>query len=212
MPIDAPSPAADDRRMRPVCLAVLSAACVMLALAPASAEPGAAKPAERKTETRRPSTLDDLYARLAAAKDETEAGGIATLIERRLSRSASDTANLLLARSDDAIKAQDYPLAIELLDRVVTLQPGWAEPWNRRARAFFLLDDPGSAIADLRQALAREPRHFESWAALGSLFMSSDDKRHALEAYRQALKLHPFLSTAKSVVERIAPEIDGRDL
>ena len=193
-------------------LALLAAACLIAAAAPASAEPAGGNPAARQEETRRPPRLDELYARLAAAKDETEAGGIAGLIERRLSRSASDTANLLMARSDDAIKAQDYPLAIELLDRVVTLQPGWAEPWNRRARAFFLLDDPGSAIADLRQALAREPRHFESWAALGSLFMSSDDKRHALEAYRQALKLHPFMPMAKSIVEKIAPEIDGRDL
>jgi len=115
---------------------------------PSKLRPGPSEPA------RRSATLDELFARLAAAKDETEANGVASLIERRWMRSGSDTADLLLARSGEAIKDKDYPLAIELLDRVIALQPGWAEAWNRRATAFYLLDDPVSAIADLRQTLA----------------------------------------------------------
>jgi hypothetical protein len=42
--------------------------------------------------------------------------------------------------------------------------------------------------------------------------MAAGDKSRALAAYRRALALHPFLADAKKVVERIAPEIDGRDL
>src|SRR5918998_5159227 len=77
------------------------------------------KPAEAKIK-RPPATLDDLFARLAAAKDPGEANGVANLIERRWARSGSDTADLLMSRAGEALKAKDFPLAIELLDRVLT--------------------------------------------------------------------------------------------
>ena len=160
----------------------------------------------------RQATLDDLFKRLSEAKDEAEANGVASLIERRWARSGSDTADLLLGRAGEAMKAQDQPLAIELLDRVLTLKPDWAEAWNRRATAFFLLDDPASSMADIRQVLAREPRHFAAWAGLGHIYMAGGDKRRALDAYKRALAIHPHIGKLKSVVERLEPEIEGRDI
>ncbi len=160
----------------------------------------------------RQATLDDLLKRLSEAKDETEANGVASLIERRWSRSGSDTADLLLSRAGEAMKAQDQPLAIELLDRVLVLKPDWAEAWNRRATAFFLLDDPASSMADIRQVLAREPRHFAAWAGLGHIYMAGGDKRRALDAYKRALAIHPHIGKLKSVVERLEPEVEGRDI
>jgi tetratricopeptide (TPR) repeat protein len=169
------------------------------------------KPTEAKIK-RPPATLDDLFARLAAAKDAGEANGIANLIERRWSRSGSDTADLLMSRAGEAMKGKDFPLAIELLDRVLTLRPEWAEAWHRRATAFFLLDDPVSAIADIQRVIAKEPRHFGAWAGLGHIYMSGGDKKRALEAYRKALALHPHMAKLRDLIDRLAPELDGRDI
>lgn len=177
---------------------------------PAPAEPQPDKPAN--AEARRSSSLDDLFRRLAAAKDAEEARGIAALIQRRFGRSGSDTADLLVSRAGEALKAKDAALAVELLDRVTQLRPDWAEVWNRRAIAFSILEDPVRAELDLEQALRREPRHFGAWMALGHLEMSSGDKRRALAAFRRALKIHPFLQGVQGMVDRLAPEIDGRDL
>jgi tetratricopeptide (TPR) repeat protein len=195
---------------------------LLLAALPVHAQPGqrppAARPApetkapEPKPATPRPSTLNDLYERLAAAKDEAEGKGIATLIERRWSRSGSDTADLLMSRAADAVRAKDYALAIEILDRLLVLEPNWAEAWHRRANVFYMMDDPVGAMADLRRALAIEPRHFEAWAGLGHIFMASEDKRGALEAYRRALKIHPQMENVRTRVERLRPQIDGQDL
>jgi tetratricopeptide (TPR) repeat protein len=198
---------------------VLLAGSAILAVTPLSGSLGQgdltlrpASPPAAQREAGRRATLDDLFARLASAKDEDEAKGIANLIERRWTRSGSDTADLLLTRASDAIQAKEHALAVELLDRVITLQPEWAEAWNRRATAFFLLDDTASAMADLRQVLVREPRHFGAWAGLGHIYMSAGDKTRALEAYRKSLALHPFIESLRPLVDKLTPEIDGRDI
>ena len=189
---------------------------LILACAPAAAL-GQAKAADPKPQTepakpRKPATLDELFTRLAGAKDESEANGVANLIERRWARSGSDTADLLMSRAEEALKAKEFPLAVELLDRVLTLRPEWAEAWHRRATAFFLLDDPVSAIADIQRVLTREPRHFGAWAGLGHIYVSGGDKKRALEAYRKALAIHPYLAKLREAIERLTPEIDGRDI
>ena len=202
--------------MRPFVL--LASVAVLTAASPSgsfgqrdlSLKPASPPPDQRDAGRR--ATLDDLFNRLAAAKDEAEAKGIANLIERRWMRSGSDTADLLLTRATDAIQAKEFPLAIELLDRVIALQPDWAEAWNRRATAFFLLEDTASAMADLRQVLTREPRHFGAWAGLGHIYNAGGDKARALEAYRKALAINPKMETLRDLVGRLAPEIDGRDI
>ncbi|KAA2241237.1 tetratricopeptide repeat protein [Salinarimonas soli] len=169
-------------------------------------------PAAKPDEKTRPNTLESLFERLSAAKDEGEAQGIATLIERRWSRSGSDTADLLMSRAGEAFRDKEYGLAIELLDRVLTLRPAWAEAWHRRATAFYLLDDPVRAMSDLQQAIAREPRHFGALAGLGHILMANDDKKRALEAYRRAFAIHPHMEKLKDLIDRLKPDVDGVDL
>lgn len=176
------------------------------------------KPADGKTtdgktaERKPPASLSELYDRLREAEDEAAARGVATLIERRLDRSGSATADLLTDRARQAMSAQDFALAAELMDRVTTIEPGWSEGWNRRATVFWLLTDRESAIADLQRALILEPRHFEAWAALGRIYLSMDDKMRAMSAYRRAIALYPRMPKLKDAMERLAPEVDGRDL
>ncbi|KQO68910.1 tetratricopeptide repeat protein [Methylobacterium sp. Leaf89] len=188
--------------------ALVAAFCVFLA-APAGARPTPEAPPPKKAQ---PLTLDDLYARLKAAGDEAEAKGIARLIEQRLGRSGSATADLLTERARQAMSSQDLPLAIELMDRATTLEPGWSEGWNRRATVFWMLSDPSAAIADLQRTLVLEPRHYEAWAALGRIYQTLDDKRRALEAFRRAAALYPRMDRLQQAIDRLSPDVDGRDL
>lgn len=167
--------------------------------------PDAAKP-------KPPASLDDLFARLREAEDDAEAKGISKLIERRLDRSGSATADLLTERARQAMSAKDLPLAVELMDRVLSLEPSWSEGWSRRASLFWHLSDKAAAIADLQRALVLEPRHFEAWAALGRIYQSMDDKVRALQAFRRAAALYPRMDKLQSSIDRLAPEVDGRDL
>ncbi len=156
-------------------------------------------------------TLDRLFERLAAAKTAEEAKGIASLIQRRWARSGSDTADLLMSRAQEALKARELPLAIELLDRVVTLEPAWAEGWNQRANALFLQGDPIRSLIDIGETLKREPRHFGAMMGLGTILRQQGDDKRAMVAYRRALEIYPQLEAVKDAVEALKIEVDGRD-
>ena len=197
-------------------LAALVCLPSLTALPPAAhAAPEAGRPARPTPDAKpapKPPSLDDLFARLRASEDPAEAKGIARLIERRFAGSGSPTVDLLTDRARQAVTAHDFALAAELMDRVKVLEPNWSEGWNRRATVFWLLTDKDDAIADLQRALVLEPRHFEAWAALGRIYESVDDKTRALAAYRRARMLYPQMEKMKEAIDRLTPEVAGRDL
>ncbi|MDJ1158302.1 tetratricopeptide repeat protein [Chelatococcus sp. SYSU_G07232] len=201
-------------RVSPVIAAILLLVGAPLPAVQAATQgdPPRASEAKPPTAERARAALDKLFERLAAARDAEEAAGIAKLIERRWLQSGSDTADLLMSRALAALAGNDQPLAVELLDRTIALQPDWAEAWHKRATLFFMMGDTEQAIADVRQTLAHEPRHFTAWAGLGVLFERADDKRRALEAYRRALALHPYLGDVRSAIDRLTRDVGGRDI
>ena len=193
---------------------VLSAglACAQPAPQPkAPADRGAAEtPADVRPRTPA-ATLDRLFERLAAAKTPEEASGIANLIQRRWARSGSDTADLLMSRAQEAMRQKRLELAIELLDRIVTLQPGWAEAWNQRANALFVAGDSIRALVDVGEALKREPRHYGAMMGLAAILRQQGDDKRAMVAYRQVLAVYPLMDKVKDIVESLRLEVDGRD-
>lgn len=175
---------------------------VLVALiGPAAAEP---QPAS--------SPLDALYDRLAKAKTPDEAKGIAGAIERMQLRSGSDTADLLMSRALQALQGGNKPVALQLLTSVVTIDPGYAEAWNKRATLYFLQEDYVRSIADIAETVKREPRHFGAWTGLGLILQQTGDKKHAYEAFKRALEIYPQLETAQKGVEELRKDVEGRDI
>jgi tetratricopeptide (TPR) repeat protein len=152
-----------------------------------------------------------LYLRLKEAKTEQEAKGVAGLIVRRWSRSGSDTVDLLATRMKKAAGDNNLNLAIELADRIIALEPNWAEGWHQRATLFFRLEDSTRAMFDLAEALKREPRHFVALSGLATLLQQQGKDKAALRAYREVLAIYPLMEGAKQAAEKLAPNVDGRD-
>lgn len=169
-------------------------------------------PAQGGDTTSGDSRLDRLFERLAKAEDENEARGISLLIHRRWMHSGSATADLLMVRAQQAIRAGDHALAIELLDRVLVLEPDWAEAWNRRAVTFHMLGDPVAAMADIHRVLTLEPRHFGAWAGLGHIFREGGDDSGALASYERAIAINPYIPRLAPIIEKLRRDIEGVDL
>ena len=148
----------------------------------------------------RTSNLDTLFDALKIAPDESSAKAIEDRIWALWMVSGSDTCNILMSRAKMAADGQDYGLAVKLLDAVVELRPDYVEGWNRRATVYYLQKDYGHSLADIRQVLAREPRHFGALSGLGAIMQEIGDDKHALEAYRRALAIDPHLEHVGEVV------------
>ena len=169
-------------------------------------------PATKPAVAPEPITLNSLFQRLAKARDGAEGRAIARQIEQRWMRSGSDTANLLMTRVLQVETAKDSETAIELLDYILQLQPQWAEAYNRRATVLFLMDDYDGALRDIRATLAREPRHYGALAGLGMIMQRMGNQKAAYGAFSKALEIHPQLSDLHAIVERMRPDVIGRDL
>ena len=197
-----------------VLMTVLGLAAPSLAQTPPAAMPEGVpgKPAQKPAVAPEPTTLNSLFSRLAKAKDGAEGRAIARQIEQRWLRSGSDTANLLMTLVIQVETAKDNDTAIELLDHILQLQPQWAEAYNRRATVLFMMDDYDGALRDIRATLAREPRHYGALAGLGMIMQRLGNQKAAYAAFSKALDIHPQLADLVAIVERMRPDVVGREL
>ena len=198
-------------------LALALAAVLVLPLAtPLSAEPGSWTEAPDKVPRAprgdRTKNLDFLFEALKVAPD----ADAAKLVEGRIwslwLASGSDTADLLMSRVKKATDAKDTKLAVRLLDAVIELRPEYIEAWNRRATIHFSNKEYGKSLADIRQVLAREPRHFGALTGLGVIMQEFGEDKFALEAFRRALAVNPHLSKVPDFVKTLTEKVEGRDI
>jgi tetratricopeptide (TPR) repeat protein len=194
------------------------------ALAQDSPKSEPAKPEEHsgaQAEPRRSSAqnLDRLFQALKVAPDTDSAKYIENRIWAAWLWSDSDTVNLLMSRVKTALEARDFDLAVRLLNSIVDFKPDYAEAWHRRAMIFYMRKEFDRSLADLREVLAREPRHFGALASLGAMMQEFGDEKHALDAFRRALEVYPRLERVPGVVrnipeivKRLGEKVDGRDI
>lgn len=180
------------------------------AAAPAAA-PDAAPTSPAEEEAQRAARLDALFIQLARPGNPAWEG-VQSDIRAMWSQSGSAAMDLLLARATDAIEAENLDLALRFLNDLVRLAPDFAEAWNRRATVHFLRGDYGRSVADIQRALALEPRHFGAIYGLATILERTGDKKGALTAYRRCLEINPNLPGAREAVDRLAPDIEGREL
>jgi tetratricopeptide (TPR) repeat protein len=185
--------------------------CALLAAPPALGEVDEAAPvltAQMIAEL----SLDELFVKLPEYAGSPVGRRFEAEILRRLHKSGSDTADLLLAWATAAMEAKEYPHALDLLDQIVVLRPDFAEAWNKRATVYYLLDDYSASLSDIRQTLALEPRHFGALSGLGFILEELDRKEEAIEVFRRALEINPQLDKIREAMERLEKETAGQDI
>jgi tetratricopeptide (TPR) repeat protein len=157
-------------------------------------------------------SLDTLFSALKIAPDDASAKAIEDRIWASWLASGSDTCTLLMTRVKDATDDKNFDLAIKLLDAVIAIKPDYVEAWNRRATVYYLKQDYGHSLADLREVLAKEPRHFGALSGLGLILQDIGDDKDALEAYRKALAIDPHLENIPEVVKTLSEKVEGRNI
>jgi tetratricopeptide (TPR) repeat protein len=156
--------------------------------------------------------LSDLYAQLAAAENEEEAGKLAENIERLWRLSGSDTVNLLISRAAKVTAEKKVDLAEQLLDRAVTLAPDYTEGFSQRAFFYFSQNNLTAALGDLRRVLALDPNHFKAMEGIAQIWRETSNKKGAYEVLKQLLDVHPFSPGAKQAYDELKREVEGRGI
>ena len=159
-----------------------------------------------------PLSLDKLFEALRIAPTDESAKFVEGRIWALWLASGGDTAGLLMSRVKSAVDSKDYDLAIKLLNAILDIRPNYIEAWNRRATVYYMKKDFAHSIEDIREVLAREPRHFGALSGLGMILQELGDEKHALDAFRRALAVHPKLEKIPDLVKKLTEKVEGRDI
>jgi tetratricopeptide (TPR) repeat protein len=114
--------------------------------------------------------------------------------------------------SQKAVEGQKFDVALDFLDQVVTLQPTYAEGWNRRATVHFMMKNYGKSMSDIDHTLQLEPRHFGALSGLAQIMALTGHKQSALEAWQKVLAIYPMMRSAQDQVGTISEELAGEGI
>jgi tetratricopeptide (TPR) repeat protein len=199
-----------------------SAAAVAL-VAILVAQPAVAEPVGREqalvalsaadVETRRAAVLElgkvgkmsDADALLAALRDEDE-------LVRRLAesavwrvwmRSGDARADALLASGIRHMEDGQMGAAVDDFTRAIEIQPQFAEGWNKRATAYYLMGDLEQSLHDCDEVIRRNPSHFGALSGYGLIYVQRGELERALEYFERALAINPNLEGVQQSIELI---------
>ncbi len=117
-----------------------------------------------------------------------------------------------MQRATVSMQARQYPLALSLLDKLVAVEPDWAEAWNQRATTRFLTGDMDGAMADIERAIKLEPRHFGALVGMGMILQRAGLEKSALEIFKKALEIYPLAPDIQKLVEKLTLEVEGQGI
>jgi tetratricopeptide (TPR) repeat protein len=134
--------------------------------------------------------IDELFAELKQpGRDDWER--IEGEITALWAESGSPAMDLLLARGNAALEAEDYPAAVEHFSALIDHAPDFAEGWNARATTYYLMGEYSLSLADVEHVLALNPRHFGALAGLAFMMEAMGRDDLALRALRMVQELNP---------------------
>jgi len=164
-------------------------------------------PANAQDSTDEPALLSAL-----AGAESSDALGLDRQLQALWSKSGSAAMDLLLKRGIDGIERGDMTAAIEHLTALTDHAPDFAYGWYQRARAYFLTGLYGPAVADLERALFLNPNDYNAIFALGNVFEHFRDPESAYQAYLRAQAIHPHHEDVSTALNRLRPEVVGKEL
>ena len=142
---------------------------------------------------------------LDALKDED--GVVRTLAEHSLwaiwSRSGDPKIDALLQEGIHLVQSDRLDEAIDKFDEVVRGAPEFAEGFNRRARAYYLMGHYERAIADCEETIKRNPMHFGALSGEGFSHLELGKPEQALRSFERVLAINPNKPKIESLVKQL---------
>jgi tetratricopeptide (TPR) repeat protein len=102
------------------------------------------------------------------------------------------------------------PEAVSVFSEVITRAPDFAEGWNKRATAYYLMGDLDRSLADCEEVVKRNPVHFGALSGFGLIYMQKENLERAAEYFTRALAVNPNLTQVEGILEQIREVLQRR--
>jgi tetratricopeptide (TPR) repeat protein len=119
------------------------------------------------------------------------------------SRSGDDAIDDILAIGVGQMRGGQLEASVETFSEIIRRRPDFAEGWNKRATAYYLLGEWRRSAADCDEVLRRNPQHFGALSGYGMIWLQLDEPARALERFEQALAVNPNLESVQTTADAL---------
>ena len=109
----------------------------------------------------------------------------------------------LLAKGSEYMFQNQYASAHNVFSKVIELDPGWAEGWNKRATVLYLMGNYELSQNDINMVLSLEKRHFGALSGQGLVQTALQNYQKAIDSYVEAHKVYPAMETPLIMIEKL---------
>ena len=108
-----------------------------------------------------------------------------------------------LLKGSNLMQGETISESIKIFSKLIELDPNWAEAWNKRATALYLIGDYEGSQKDIDRVLELENRHFGALAGQGLVNIKLENYEKAIESYKRAQEIYPAMQSPKIMIEQI---------
>lgn len=116
------------------------------------------------------------------------------------SRSGSPHVDDLLRTGGHLMSRGSLWQAVQFFDEVISQKPGFAEGYNKRATAWYLLGSYKKSLADIELTLHRNPYHFGALSGAGYCMIRLKRYGEAVVFLQRALEINPNLDGVRELI------------
>jgi len=147
--------------------------------------------------------LEDLFADLKSLDEVNAANSIANRIWDIWLQHDDPQASSLMMRGIGQMNSGDLYGALETYDRLIALQPDFAEAWNKRATIYWQLGQFDASLGDIEEVLKLEPYHFGALSGRGLVYMDRGNYFLARGAFLTLLEVYPAMPGVRQTIQQL---------
>ena len=157
--------------------------------------------------------LDDLFLELKKTGDSDQAKLLANeIFHVWAAYEQGGDANHLMQVGMVLMYGQQVSSAERIFSNLIRDYPDFAEAWNQRAIARYIMGNNEGSKTDIAKVIDLEPRHFGALSGLGMIHVRNGDLQEAVQAFEAALYFNPHLNQAQSMIKMLNAVLGGRAL
>lgn len=156
--------------------------------------------------------LDQLFAQLRTAPNKAAADPIERDIWAIWVHRGDQVIDSHMALGIKAMRTGALHLSLREFSTVVSLDPQFAEGWNKRATVHYMMGNLDQSVRDIERTLALEPRHFGAISGMGLIFDRTDNPAGALKAWQRVLEFTPYNENIRKHIGVLREELSGKPI